>query len=108
LEPNGNSLYAPVNKSRKIDAIRIDTLVDRINARFGYNKIYFGSMRLALKHDAAPMRIPFNRIPDTQTENEATAESDASHNALWLPSLNRFKVLAVSEHWRRERRSKGD
>jgi DNA polymerase-4 len=105
---SSGSLFAPAADPRKADAARIDTLVDRINARFGYNKVYFGSMQLALEHDAAPMRIPFNRIPDTQTENEATPESDASHNALWLQSLNRFKVLAEGEHRRRDRRNKGD
>lgn len=84
------------------EAGRIDALVDRINGKFGYNKVYFGGMQLALEHDAAPMRIPFNRIPDTASENEAGTESDASHNALWLQSLNRAKVLAENAHRRRE------
>ncbi len=53
-------------------------------------------MQLALQHDAAPMRIPFNRIHD------APGESEASHNALWLQSLNRFKVMAEAEHRKRE------
>lgn len=61
-------------------------------------KVYFGSMQLALEHDAAPMRIPFNRIPDSSAENESTGAGDASQNALWLQSLNRFKVLAEGEH----------
>jgi DNA polymerase-4 len=94
---SSGSLFAPTQDTRRVDA-----LVDRINSKFGYNKVYFGSMQLALEHDAAPMRIPFNRIPDTQTENEATDESDASHNALWLQSLNRAKVIAEGEHRRRE------
>jgi DNA polymerase-4 len=64
-------------------------------------------MQLALEHDAAPMRIPFNRIPDTGSENEATHESDASHDALWLQSLNRFKVLAEGEHRKRDRDKRG-
>ncbi len=88
---SSGSLFAP-----NADAGRIDALVDRINAKFGYNKLYFGSMQLALQHDAAPMRIPFNRIPD------APSESEASHDALWLQSLNRFKVLAEAEHRKRE------
>ncbi|MGH8157099.1 MAG: DNA polymerase Y family protein [Rhodanobacter sp.] len=100
---SSGSLFAPVE-----DTGRIDALVDRINAKFGYNKVYFGSMQLALEHDAAPMRIPFNRIPDTKSENEATHESDASHNTLWLQSMNRFKVLAEGEHRKRERERKGD
>jgi DNA polymerase-4 len=41
------------------------------------------------------MRIPFSRIPD------APSESEASHDALWLQSLNRFKVLAEAEHRKR-------
>ena len=100
---SSGSLFAPTDDPRKVDA-----LVDRINAKFGYNKVYFGSMQLALEHDAAPMRIPFNRIPDTLSENEASIESDASHNALWLQSLNRFKVLAEGQHRQKDRKRKGD
>ena len=100
---SSGSLFAPTDDPRKVDA-----LVDRINAKFGYNKVYFGSMQLALEHDAAPMRIPFNRIPDTLSENEASIESDASHNALWLQSLNRFKVLAEGQHRQQDRKRKGD
>ncbi|HEY8682933.1 MAG TPA: hypothetical protein VIM06_07160, partial [Rhodanobacter sp.] len=100
---SSGSLFAPTQ-----DTDRVDALVDRINAKFGYNKLYFGSMQLALEHDAAPMRIPFNRIPDTKSENEAAHESDASHDALWLQSLNRFKVLAEGAHRQRERGRKDE
>ncbi len=99
---SSGSLFASIQDTRRVDA-----LVDRINAKFGYNKVYFGSMQLALEHDAAPMRIPFNRIPDTGSENEATHESDASHDALWLQSLNRFKVIAEGEHRKRDREKHG-
>jgi len=99
---SSGSLFAPIQDTRRVDA-----LVDRINAKFGYNKVYFGSMQLALEHDAAPMRIPFNRIPDTGSENEATHDGDASHNSLWLQSLNRFKVLAEGEHRKRDRDKRG-
>lgn len=105
---SSGSLFPTVEHPRKVNAGSIDTLVDRINAKFGYNKVYFGSMQLALEHDAAPMRIPFNRIPDTLSENEASVESDASHNALWLQSLNRFKVLAEGQHRQKDRKRKGD
>lgn len=96
-------LFAPVGDNGHVDA-----LVDRINAKFGYNKVYFGSMQLALEHDAAPMRIPFNRIPDTANENEASHSTDADHNALWLQSLNRFKVIAEGEHRRRDGKRRND
>ncbi len=99
---SSGSLFPSAAETGRAGADRVDALVDRINAKFGYNKVYFGSMQLALEHDAAPMRIPFNRIPDTQSENEAGHEADASHDALWLQSLNRFKVLAEGEHRRRD------
>jgi len=98
---SSGSLFAPTQ-----DTGRVDALVDRINAKFGYNKLYFGSMQLALEHDAAPMRIPFNRVPDTKSENEATHESDASHDPLWLQTMNRFKAIAEGEHRRREGRDR--
>ena len=94
---SSGSLFAPTQDTRRVDA-----LVDRINAKFGYNKLYFGSMQLALEHDAAPMRIPFNRVPDTKSEDEATHESEASHDPLWLQTMNRFKAIAEGEHRRRE------
>lgn len=93
------SLFAPPATARKVDAV-----IDRINAKFGYNKVYFGSMQAAIDHDAAPMRIPFNRIPDSASENE-TRKDDAQHHALWLQSLNRAKVLAEHAH-RQERQEK--
>lgn len=93
---SSGSLFAPTH-----DTGRVDALVDRVNAKFGYNKLYFGSMQLALEHDAAPMRIPFNRVPDAGSENEA------SHDALWLQSLNRFKAMTEQTHRQRERSRHG-
>ncbi len=84
---SSGSLFAPAEGSRGLD-----TVIDRINARFGHDKIHFGSMQAALDHDAAPMRIPFSRIPDI------ASEGDAEHDALWLQSLNRARVLAESTH----------
>lgn len=91
------SLFASSGDTRKIDAV-----VDRINAKYGLNKVYFGGMQAALLHDAAPMRIPFNRIPDGDSEQEA------EHNALWLQSLNRFKAMTEGEHRRREKERSGE
>ncbi|MDE2155352.1 MAG: hypothetical protein KGJ32_05570 [Xanthomonadaceae bacterium] len=91
---SSGSLFAPTQATRRIDAV-----LDRINAKFGCNKLYFGSMQLALAHDAAPMRIPFSRVPD------AGSESEACHDALWLQSLNRFKALAEGEHRKRKRKN---
>jgi DNA polymerase-4 len=84
-----------------LDQGKVDAVVDRINQKFGLNKVYFGGMQAALQHDAAPMRIPFNRIPDAALENEARDIGDASHDPLWLEQLNRAKVLAETAHRRR-------
>lgn len=43
----------------------LDPVLDRINARFGAQKIGYASARSA----AAPMRIAFNRIPDPERED---------------------------------------
>lgn len=82
---SSGSLFAPAHGTH-----RLDTVIDRINAKYGHNKVYFGSMQTALEHEAAPMRIPFSHIPET------ASEGDAEHNTLWLQSLNRAKVLAES------------
>ncbi|MHB1617428.1 MAG: DUF4113 domain-containing protein, partial [Metallibacterium sp.] len=68
----------------------LDTTIDRINARFGHNTVYFGGLSAAIRHEAAPMRVPFNRIPDSASE--------ATQHELWLQSLNRFKVTGQQAH----------
>jgi DNA polymerase IV len=45
---------------------RLNATVDRVNARFGKNALYFGGAHRALNE--APMRIAFNHIPDVETE----------------------------------------
>jgi len=74
---------------RRSDAL--STLLDGINARFGNNTLYFGGMHGALR--AAPMRIPFNRVPEPEHEED---------HELWLTAMNQAKVLAEAEHRRVE------
>lgn len=45
---------------------RLNEVVDRLNARFGRNTVYFGGAHGAL--GAAPMRIAFTHVPDPRTE----------------------------------------
>ena len=90
-------------------ALRVTQALDRINGRFGNNTLYFGAMREAIRHDAAPMRIPFSTIPDTQREDEghevATSNAtSACDHELWLLRERQFKVLAETAH--RESRAK--
>lgn len=89
------SLFAQATPARDVD-----TVIDRINTKFGLNKVYFGGMQDALAHDAAPMRIPFSRIPEA-------SENEADHNALWLQTMNRFKAMTEGEHRKRERDKRG-
>lgn len=70
----------------------LNTVLDRINARYGNNKLYFAAMQTALEHDAAPMRIPFQHVPDLATEEEAEG------NALWLAAKNPHNRLAEARH----------
>ena len=69
----------------------LSSLLDGINARFGNNTLYFGGMHGALH--AAPMRIPFNRVPEPEQEED---------HELWLTAMNQAKVLAEAEHRRIE------
>jgi DNA polymerase IV len=68
----------------------INTLLDKINGKYGNNKIYFGGLQHALSH--APMRISFNQIPDIAMEDES------EHNDLFAKRMNQFRVLAEATH----------
>ncbi|SIQ65489.1 DNA polymerase-4 [Solilutibacter tolerans] len=91
-------------------ALRVTQALDRINDRFGNNTLYFGAMREAIRHDAAPMRIPFSTIPDIKREDEggdqqaSSPQNDSCDHDLWLLRERQFKVLAETAH--RESRSK--
>ena len=47
---------------------KLNAAVDKLNARFGKNAVYFGAAHDALQ--AAPMRVAFNHIPDLDTESD--------------------------------------
>lgn len=90
-------------------AQRVTHALDRINDKFGNNTLYFGAMREAIRHDAAPMRIPFSTIPNVKREEEGGDQAAASKDygcdhELWLLRERQFKVLAETAH--RESRTK--
>lgn len=90
LQPRGEStgsLFADESKNRAVNGV-----LDRINRRYGGNTLYFGSMQGTLK--TAPMRIPFQTIPDPELER------DAEHNELWLERKRQFSRLAEAAHQR--------
>ncbi|WP_147652606.1 DNA polymerase Y family protein [Vulcaniibacterium gelatinicum] len=102
LEPAGSvtgALLDARDRNRRTSAV-----LDRINRRYGNNAMYFGSMQKALAHEAAPMRIPFSKIPEVPLEEDVaphrhagTQELDAAHT-LWLLRERQFKVLAEAAH----------
>ena len=76
----------------------ISALLDRVNHRFGQSALHTGSMKHAVELDAAPMRIPFQALPDPDMEEETRlhgidqAPTDAAD--LLHVRMNQFKVLA--------------
>ena len=86
-------------------------VVDRINRKYGNNSVYFGAMHCALDRDAAPMRIPFQHVPETALERDVQPRngrrraggSDSSHE-LYLLRERQFKVLAEKTHRERAQR----
>jgi DNA polymerase IV len=96
LEPRGQlsgELMPERQRSRETSAV-----LDKINQRYGNNALYFGAMQHALSQQAAPMRIAFGQIPQTDAEED-------TNNELWLKRERQFKVLAETAH--REAREKG-
>lgn len=102
IEPR-DSISADLMDERR-RATDMSTVLDRINQRFGNNTLYFGAMQGAVVHDAAPMRIPFSKIPETNLEEDvATRRHDRTRqhevsDELWLQRERQFKVLAEASH----------
>jgi DNA polymerase-4 len=95
LEARGSvsgELMPDRQRSREMSAV-----LDKINQRYGNNALYFGAMQNALSQQAAPMRIAFGQIPQTDVEED-------TGNELWLKRERQFKVLAETAH--REAREK--
>lgn len=80
-------------------------VLDQVNQRYGNNRLYFGAMQDALAQGAAPMRIPFQHIPDEASEADlgaAALVADPGMDELWLQRERQFKALAENAH-RQER-----
>jgi DNA polymerase-4 len=103
LEPAG-SMSAELMPERERSKT-VSAMLDRINRRYGNNAVYFGAMQDALARGAAPMRIPFSTIPDTELEEDAapkrvvrkTGAHDSDHE-FWLQRERQFRVLAEQAH----------
>jgi len=106
LEPRGavsGELMDARRRSRDTSAV-----LDKINLRYGNNALYFGAMQSALNQQAAPMRIAFGQIPETDLEEDIGTAHDTHEildgHELWLKRERQFKVMAEAAH--RETRGK--
>ena len=83
-------------------------LLDRVNRKYGNNALYLGSMADAVERNAAPMRIPFQTLPDTALEEETGLhgidQEPTSAADLLQVRMNQFKVLAEKTHRERAQR----
>ncbi len=98
LEARGSvsgELMPERHRSREMSAV-----LDKVNKRYGNNALYFGAMQNALSQQAAPMRIAFGQIPQTDAEED-------TNNELWLKRERQFKVLAETAHREARERSRG-
>ena len=108
LQPVGTVTETLLPDTRRSQGI--SAALDGINRRYGNNAVYFGAMQAAIAQDAAPMRIPFSKIPDTAFEEDVATRNIASaagprHEDGCDPAaelmdqhMRRFKVLAEAYH----------
>jgi len=102
LEPIG-SVTEELMAGRRRDKT-MSVVVDDINRKYGNNSVYFGAMQQAMAQDAAPMRIPFSKIPETALEQDVNTRkrgdgtSGEVTDELYLRRERQFKVLAETAH----------
>jgi len=86
-------------------AAAASTVLDDINRKYGNGALYVGSMAEAVARDAAPMRIPFQHLPDPALEEEmhlhGLDQRPTSAEDLLQVRMNQFKVLAEQTHRQR-------
>lgn len=108
LEPIG-SVTEELMAGRRRDKT-MSVVVDKINRKYGNNAVYFGAMQQAMAHDAAPMRIPFSKIPETALEQDVSTRKRADGKSgevtdeLYLQRERQFKVLAETAHREAQKR----
>ncbi|TDK23243.1 DNA polymerase [Luteimonas aestuarii] len=93
--------------SRRRDRQMTEAL-DRINRKYGNNTLFFGAMHDAISRGAAPMRIPFQAIPERERDEDVLTRANApdSAEALYLLRERQFKVLAEASHREAQRRGR--
>ncbi|MBS0225226.1 MAG: DNA polymerase [Proteobacteria bacterium] len=83
----------------------VTQVLDKVNGRYGNNALFVASMKTAIEHDAAPMRIPFSHLPDVKLEEDVRTRAHAGE--LVRLRERQFKVLAESAHKQTQAHKKG-
>lgn len=98
LQPSASNTASLFPERRRNQALT--AVLDQVNQRYGNNRLYFGTMQHALEQGAAPMRIPFQHIPDQASEADVGGpeQADPSMDELWLQRERQFKAIAENAH----------
>ena len=108
LEESG-SVSGELLRGRRQDR-DMSRVIDGINRKYGNNSVYLAAMQKAIALDAAPMRIPFQHVPETASEEDAMTrkrharENDAVIDELYLLRERQFKKMAEAAHQEAQRR----
>lgn len=84
----------------------ITRVLDQVNSLYGNNALFVASMKTAIEHDAAPMRIPFSHLPNVKLEEESRARTRARAEVRLRE--RQYKVLAEHAHKTHGRRPPAD
>ena len=100
LEPQGAVCGELMDERLRSKAASV--LLDRVNRKYGNNALYMGAMADAVSRNAAPMRIPFQHVPEPVLEEETAlhgmVQAPTTAVALLQVRMNQFKVLAEKTH----------
>ena len=107
LEARG-SVTGELMQARRRDR-DVSGVIDRINRKYGNNSVYFGAMQYALEKAAAPMRIPFQHVPEPGLERDAAPRMRRHavaepRDELYRLRERQFKVLAENAHRQAQQR----
>lgn len=100
-----HGLHDPGQRTRSLlagdaRAQAISRVLDKVNRRYDNNTLYMGAMQRAIEKDAAPMRIPFQHVPDIALERDHRENIGALD--LVQQRHNQVKVIAQDQHAKRQ------
>ncbi len=85
----------------------ISAAIDAINRKYGNNSVYFGAMQQALERDAAPMRIPFAHVPQTEQVEDVMTRKHREDHDLYALRERQFRTFAQQTHQKHDAEKRG-